>query len=60
MPAVSKSQERFIMANSQKFGKSKESVAKEWISPNKGKKLPEKVKQVKTKPTKGMGTGKKK
>ena len=52
MPAVSKSQERFIMANSQKFGKSKDAVAKEWIAPNKGKKLPEKVK---TKPTKGMG-----
>ena len=49
MPAKSLAQERFIMANSQKFGKSKDSVAKEWIAPNKGKKLPEKVKPTKEK-----------
>ena len=49
MPAKSLAQERFIMANSQKFGKSKDSVAKEWIAPNKGKKLPEKVKPAKEK-----------
>jgi hypothetical protein len=49
IPAKSIAQEKFIMANSQKFGKSKEAVAKEWIAPNKGKKLPEKVKPAKDK-----------
>lgn len=43
MPAKSRAQERFIMANPDKFG-GKKKASKEWMEPAKGKKLPEKVK----------------
>jgi hypothetical protein len=42
MPAKSKAQERFIMANPEKFGGKKKAL-KEWMDPVKGKKLPNKV-----------------
>jgi len=44
MPAKSKAQERFIMANPGKFGGKKKAI-KEWLKPVKGKKLPNKVKK---------------
>lgn len=46
MPAKSKAQERFIMANPEKFGGKKRAI-KEWLEPAKGKKLPNKVKRKK-------------
>jgi hypothetical protein len=44
MPAKSKAQERFIMANPSKFG-GKAKAKKEWLEPVKGKGLPNKVKK---------------
>ena len=44
MPAKSRSQERYIMANANKFGGKKKAI-KEWLKPVKGNKLPNKVKK---------------
>jgi hypothetical protein len=48
MPAKSRQQEKFIMANPGKFG-GKAKAKKEWLDPVKGKKLPKKVKSGKAK-----------